>query len=86
MNQNSFSTNFLDRVSIKRNDKIWINAQFKNESTQIIPISDSNILCMPAPNQGPIFVKLSDLHDYPNALESSIFLGVCDKINTLHWK
>ena len=79
MNQNSFSTNFLDRLSIKRNDKIWINAQFKNESTRIIPISDSKILCMPAPNQGPIFLKPSDLHDYPNALESSIFLGICDK-------
>ena len=79
VNLNFFSTNFLDRVSIKRSDKIWINAQFKNEFTRIIPVWDSKNLCMSAPNQGPIFLTPGDLHDYPNALESSIFLGIIDK-------
>jgi len=79
VNHNFFSTNFLDRVSFKRSDKIWINAQFKNESTRIIPVWDSKNLCMSAPNKRPIFLTPGDLHDYPNALESSIFLGISDK-------
>jgi NAD+ diphosphatase len=78
VNHHSFSTHFLDRVSIKRSDKIWIHMQFKNESTRIIPVWDSKNLCMSTPNQQPIFLTPSDLHDYPNALESSIFLGMSD--------
>ena len=79
MNHNSFSSNFLDRVSFKRSDKIWINAQFKNESTRIIPVWDSKNLCVSTPNQSPIFLTPGDLHDYSNALESSILLGVSNK-------
>lgn len=79
MNQNLFSTNFLDRVSFKRNDKIWINAQFKKESTRILPVWASKNLCMSAPKKRPIFLTPSDLHDYPNAIESSILLGISDK-------
>ncbi len=79
VNQNSFSTYFLDRVSFKRNDKIWINDQFKIESTRTIPIWDSKNLCMSAPNQGPIFLTPNDLHEHLNAPESSILLGISDK-------
>jgi len=79
VNHNSFSSNFLDRVSFKRSDKIWIDAQLKNESTRIIPAWNSKIFCMPAQNQRPIFLTPGDLHDYSNALESSILLGVNNK-------
>ena len=79
MNHNSFSSNFLDRVSFKRSDKIWIDAQLKNESTRIIPAWNSKIFCMPDQNQRPIFLTPRDLHDYSNALESSILLGVNNK-------
>lgn len=79
MNHNSFSSNFLDRVSFKRSDNIWINAQFENESTRIIPVWDLKNFCMPAPDQKPIFLSPSDLHNYSNALESSILLGISDK-------
>ncbi len=79
MNRNPFSTKFLDRVSSKRNDKTWINAQFKIESTRIIQIWDSKILCKSAPNQGPIFLTPNDLLRHPSAIESSILLGISDK-------
>lgn len=79
MNQNSFSTYFLDRVSVKRNNNIWINAQFKNASTRIIPVWDSKNLCISTQNQRPIFLTPGDLHDCSKALESSIFLGIYDK-------
>jgi NAD+ diphosphatase len=76
MNQQSFSTNFLDRVSVKRNDENWINIHFKNASARIIPVWDSRNFCMPPPNQGPIFLTQNDLHDYPNVIESSVLLGI----------
>jgi len=79
VNHNSFSSNFLDRVSFKRSDNIWINAQFKNESTRIIPVWNLKNLCRSAPNQRPIFLTPSNLHDYSNVLESSILLGISDK-------
>ena len=79
MNHNSFSTHFLDRVSFKRSDKIWIKAQFKSESTRIIPVWNSKSFCMPAPDQRPIFLTPSDLDDYCKALEPSILLGVSNK-------
>jgi NAD+ diphosphatase len=79
VNHNSFSSNFLDRVSLKRSDKIWINAQFKNESTRIIPVWNLKNLCRSALNQRPIFLTPSDLHDYSNVLESSILLGMSAK-------
>ena len=79
MNHHSFSSNFLDRVSVKRSDNIWIHAQFKNESTRIIPVWNLKILCRSAPSQRPIFLTPGDLHDYSHALESSILLGVVDQ-------
>lgn len=79
MNQNSFSTHFLDRVSVKRNDKIWINAQLKTESTRIIPIWDSKVFCMSSPDQGPVFLEPNDLEKYLNAPEFFILLGISDK-------
>jgi NAD+ diphosphatase len=79
VDHDTFSTNFLDRVSFKRSDKIWINAQFKSESARIIPVWNSKSLCMPAPDQGPIFLTPSDLDDYSKALESLILLGVINK-------
>jgi NAD+ diphosphatase len=79
VNHNLFATKFLDRVSFKRSDNIWINAQYKNESTRILPVWDSKNLCMSDPNKRPIFLTPSDLHDYPNTFESSILLGISDK-------
>lgn len=79
VNHNLFSTNFLDRVSFKRSDKTWINTQLKNESTRIIPVWDSKNFFLSAPDKRPIFLTPSDLHDYPNVIESSILLGMGDK-------
>jgi NAD+ diphosphatase len=78
MNRQSFSTNFLDRVSIKRNDTTWIDTQFRSASSRIIPVWDSKNLCMAAPNQKPIYLTQTDLHDYPNAIELSVLLGTGD--------
>ncbi|MDY6790411.1 MAG: NAD(+) diphosphatase [Thermodesulfobacteriota bacterium] len=79
MNHNFFSSSFLDRVSLKRGDNNWINAQLNNESTRIIPVWNLKNLCRPDPDQGPIFLTPGDLQDCSHALESSILLGVSDK-------
>ena len=81
MNHNSFSTNFLDRVSIKRSNEIWINDQFNNESARIIPVSNSKVLCTSIQNPRAIYLSQNDLNDFPNTFELSIFLGISDNKN-----
>jgi NAD+ diphosphatase len=79
MNQNSFSTNFLDRASLKRKDEMWINDQFNNGSARIIPVSHSKILCTSIQNPKSIYLTNNDLHDVSNARDETIFLGISDK-------
>jgi NAD+ diphosphatase len=78
MNQNYFSTNFLDRVSLKRNDKDWVNTQLENESTQIIPIWDSEVFCFSESNPNPIFLSLKDIKEFKFTSESFILLGIAE--------
>jgi len=78
-NQNYFSTNFLDRVSLRRNDESWIKSQLKKESTQIIPIWGFKVLCKQKLNEEPIFLSPIDLKDKNLDSYSPILLGVCDK-------
>jgi NAD+ diphosphatase len=80
MKQNSFSTNFLDRASLKRSNEMWINDQFNNESARIIPVSHSKILCTSIQNPRTIFLTKNDLNDFSNARELSIFLGINEKM------
>jgi NAD+ diphosphatase len=79
MKQNSFSTNFLDRASLKRSNEMWINDQFKNGSARIIPVSHSKILCTSIQNPRAIYLTKNDFNDVSNARELSIFLGISDK-------
>jgi len=79
MEQNSFSTNFLDRASLKRSDKMWINNQFNNGSARIIPVSHSKILCTSIQNPRTVYLTKNDFDDVSDAREISIFLGVSDK-------
>jgi len=79
MEQNSFSTNFLDRASLKRSNEMWINNQFNNGSARIIPVSHSKILCTSIQNPRTIYLTKNDFNDAFNACELSIFLGVSDK-------
>ena len=79
MKQNSFSTNFLDRASLKRSNEMWINDQFNNGSARIIPVSHSKILCASIQNPRTIFLTKNDFNDVSNARELSIFLGISDK-------
>lgn len=79
MKQNSFSTNFLDRASLKRSNEIWINDQFNNGSARIIPVSHSKILCTSIQNPRTTYLTKNDVNDVSNARELSIFLGISDK-------
>ena len=79
MIQNSFSTNFLDRASLKRSNEKWINDQFNNGSARIIPVNHSKILCTSIPNPRTIYLTKNDFNDVSNARELSIFLGISDK-------
>ncbi len=79
MKQNSFSTNFLDRASLKRSDEMWINDQFNNESARIIPVSHSKILCSSIQNPRTIYLTKNDFNDFSTARDLSIFLGISDK-------
>ena len=79
MKQNSFSTHFLDRNSLNRNNEIWIHDQFNNESTRIIPIYNSKILCTSIQHPKTIYLTQNDLADFSNTIESSIFLGISNK-------
>ena len=76
MNQNYFSTNFLDRVSLKRNDDSWVKTQLEKESTQIIPIWDSKVFCVSESNPKPIFLSRKDIKEFKFATESFILLGL----------
>jgi NAD+ diphosphatase len=79
MKQNSFSTKFLDRASLKRSNEMWINDQFNNESARIIPVSHSKILCTSIQNPRAIYLTKNDFNDFSNARELSILLGISDK-------
>jgi len=79
MRQNYFSTNFLDRASLKRSNEMWINDQFNNGSARIIPVSHSKILCTSIQNPRAIYHTKNDFNDVPDARELSIFLGISDK-------
>jgi len=79
MKQKSFSTNFLDRASLKRSNDMWINDQFNNGSARIIPVSHSKILCTSIQNPKAIYLTKNDLNDVSDARELSIFLGTSDK-------
>ena len=79
MDQNSFSTKFLDRASLKRSNDMWIDDQFNGESARIIPVSHSKILCTSIQNPRTIYLTKNDFNDVSNARELSIFLGISDK-------
>jgi NAD+ diphosphatase len=79
MKQNSFSTNFLDRASLKRSNEMWINDQFNNGSARIIPVSYSKILCTSIQHPRTIYLTKNDFNDVSSARELSIFLGISDK-------
>jgi len=79
LNQNSFSTYFLDRVSDKREDKSWIKDQLKKDTTRIIPIFESKNFCQSSSNETPIFLTPSELQEYNFETNPFIFLGVIDK-------
>ena len=79
MKQNSFSTNFLDRASLKRSNEMWIKDQFNNGSARIIPVSHSKVFCTSIQNPRTIFFTINDLNDVSNARELSILLGISDK-------
>jgi NAD+ diphosphatase len=79
MKQNFFSTNFLDRASLKRSNEMWINDQFNDESARIIPVSHSKILCTSIQNPRTIYLTKNDFDDFSNVCESSILLGISDK-------
>lgn len=77
-NHNYFSTNFLDRISLKRNDESWIRSQLEKDSTRIIPIWDYKVLCKQNQNEEPIFLSLIDLKEFNSESHSPILLGVSD--------
>jgi NAD+ diphosphatase len=79
MKQNFFSTNFLDRASLKRSNDMWIDDQFSNDSARIIPVSRSKVLCTSNQNPRTIYLAKNDFNDFSNGRELSIFLGVSDK-------
>jgi len=79
MKQNSFSTNILDRASLKRSNEMWIKDQFNNGLARIIPVSHSKVFCTSIQNPRTIYLTNNDLNDFSNARELSIFLGISDK-------
>jgi NAD+ diphosphatase len=76
--QNYFSTNFLDRASLKRNNKAWIKKQFNNGSARIIPVSNSKILCTSSRIPNAIYLTQNDFKNLSNPYEFLIFLGISD--------
>jgi NAD+ diphosphatase len=79
MKQNSFSTGFLDRVSLKRSNEMWINDQINDESARIIPVSHSKILYTSNQNPRTIYLTKHDFSDFTNVCELSILLGISDQ-------
>ena len=80
MKKNSFSTHFLDRASVKRDDTLWISVQLDNKATGIIPISESKVFCKSDRNQQPVFLSHQDFNNRSIDNESFIFLGLVDNI------
>ena len=79
MKMNYLSTNFLNRVSNKRNNKKLIQAQFEKKSTKFIPIWNKKILC--TSDQNPKIISLTHFDSLylPNDIDAYIFLGIMDK-------
>ena len=78
MKKNSFSTHFLDRASVKRDDTFWISAHLKNKATGIIPVWESKVFCTSDQNQQPVFLNLKDFKGFSADNESFIFLGLVE--------
>jgi NAD+ diphosphatase len=78
MKTHSFSTSFLDRVSVQRSNDHWINEQLSAESTLFIPVLDSKVLCTSLHNPRAVYLTKKDIKDLSKAGELSVFLGISD--------
>jgi len=77
-----FLKNTLDRSSELRNDKAWIEAQFKNKKSCIVPVHNMNILCKsilsPAQSVAGVYLTYQDLQHSLESVGYPIFMGVLD--------
>jgi NAD+ diphosphatase len=78
MNQNNFSTNFLDCVSEKRKNDTWLKSQLENESSSFIPIWDSKVLCNQNQKAEPIFLSRKEFQKLHIGSQSLILLGLIE--------
>ncbi len=71
------TTKNLNRLSVYRNNKQWINDKFRNENTRIIPIFDSMIFCE---KEKISYLTYSNIANVPPQINTRIFLGMFNDI------
>ncbi|VAW60765.1 hypothetical protein MNBD_GAMMA11-186, partial [hydrothermal vent metagenome] len=69
------TTKILNRLSVYRNNKQWINDKFRNENTRIIPIFDSMIFCE---KEKISYLTYSNIANVSPQINTRIFLGIFD--------
>lgn len=73
---NYFSTYFIDRVSDKRPDSVWLAAQLEDETTCFIPIWNLKNLLTDDGAPRPIYLSPRDVQHLLPAAQSTVLLGV----------
>ena len=80
MKKNVFSTDFLDKAYLKRSDEKWLNTQLQTDSSLIIPVYNSNVLCSSVEKPEAVFLSRATLETLSYTVKSPVFLGIKDAV------
>ncbi|MCK9294716.1 MAG: NAD(+) diphosphatase [Desulfobulbaceae bacterium] len=79
MKKNNLLPNGLDRFSLHRGDKSWVNDKFHDENSRIIPVHHSQVLCDDTIRPKAVYLTRKNLAQTKDLFDSMIFLGVYEE-------
>ena len=71
---NFFVSEKLNKLTLNRTNKEWLDAQLKNGNSYIIPVSDSKIL-MSKDNNKVVYFNIKDFNTDNNFIDNLVFIG-----------
>ncbi|GAB4546022.1 MAG: NAD(+) diphosphatase [Anaerolineae bacterium] len=73
---NFFSTHFVDRLSERRRDDEWLDAQLRAETTRFVPVWKLKNLLTNQATPKPVYLSPDEVQRILPHAESTVFLGV----------
>jgi NAD+ diphosphatase len=73
---NFFSTHFIDRLSVRRQDEAWLAAQLEDETTRFLPVWNLKNLLTDEGVPKPVYLSPGDVQALLPKAESVVLLGV----------